>query len=39
MKQLKQAIQIKRNLGMKAARGFMRNRDWPLLAKLYVSII
>ena len=39
MKQLKQAINIKRNLGMKAAKGYMRNRNWPLLACIYVAII
>lgn len=39
MKQLKQAINIKRNLGMKAARGFMRNRGWSLAATIYVWVI
>lgn len=39
MKQLKQAINIKRNLGMKAARGYMRNRGWSFAAKLYVTFI
>lgn len=39
MKQLKQAINIKRNLGMKAAKGYMRNRNWPLLARIYVAVI
>lgn len=39
MKQLKRAKEIKRNLGVTACRGYMRNRDWSLAAKLYVLIL
>lgn len=39
MSQLQRAFRIKRNLGAKAAKGYMRNRNWPMYARLYVMVL
>lgn len=35
LKELKKALQIKRNLGVRSAAGYMRNRNWTLEAALW----
>lgn len=39
MKQLQRAFNIKRNLGSKSAKGYMRNKGFSLVATIYVMVL
>lgn len=39
MSTIQRAVNIKRNLGSKSARGYMVKRGWPWYARLYVELV